>query len=63
MEGEQALWRFSPEIVVKEASVKAISLLPPIVLFHGTDDYSIPPSARLVSLELICSTLEELKLN
>ncbi|KAJ4746381.1 alpha/beta-Hydrolases superfamily protein [Rhynchospora pubera] len=45
MEGEPGLHRFSPEIVAKESSAKALSLLPPIILFHGTKDYSIPSSA------------------
>ncbi|KAF3340046.1 putative isoprenylcysteine alpha-carbonyl methylesterase ICMEL2 isoform X1 [Carex littledalei] len=45
MEGEQGLHHFSPEIVAKESSAKAVSLLPPIILFHGTEDYSIPSSA------------------
>ncbi|KAJ3695318.1 hypothetical protein LUZ60_000695 [Juncus effusus] len=45
MEGELGLQRFSPEIIAKESNDKAISLLPPIILFHGTDDYSIPSSA------------------
>ncbi|OAY75260.1 putative isoprenylcysteine alpha-carbonyl methylesterase ICME [Ananas comosus] len=62
MEGEQALWRFSPEIVVKEASVKAISLLPPIILFHGTDDYSIPPSASKTFADALRSAGAQAKL-
>ncbi|RWW21069.1 hypothetical protein GW17_00014786 [Ensete ventricosum] len=49
MEGEQNLWRFSPEILVQDSSVKhAISLLPHVILFHGTSDQSIPSTARLV---------------
>lgn len=43
MEGEQSLRRFSPEVMVQDPNIKnAVSLLPPIVLFHGTADYSIP---------------------
>ncbi|XP_037497095.1 probable isoprenylcysteine alpha-carbonyl methylesterase ICMEL1 isoform X2 [Jatropha curcas] len=46
MEGEESLRRFSPEVIVKDPSVKnVVSLLPPIVLFHGTADYSIPADA------------------
>ncbi|OIT03342.1 PREDICTED: probable isoprenylcysteine alpha-carbonyl methylesterase ICMEL1 [Nicotiana attenuata] len=43
MEGEQGLRRYSPEVMAQDPNVKnALSLLPPIVLFHGTADYSIP---------------------
>ncbi|EEC71166.1 hypothetical protein OsI_03031 [Oryza sativa Indica Group] len=45
MEGEESLSRYSPEIVVKQSSSQTIALLPPIVLMHGTEDYSIPSSA------------------
>uniref|UniRef100_A0A0D9WK39 Peptidase S9 prolyl oligopeptidase catalytic domain-containing protein n=1 Tax=Leersia perrieri TaxID=77586 RepID=A0A0D9WK39_9ORYZ len=45
MEGEGSLPHFSPEIVAKKSSPEAISLLPQIVLLHGTEDYSIPFSA------------------
>ncbi|KAF5751965.1 Alpha/beta-Hydrolases superfamily protein [Tripterygium wilfordii] len=46
MEGEQSLQRFSPEVVVQDPNIRnAVLLLPPIVLFHGTADYSIPPDA------------------
>ncbi|KAJ0985809.1 hypothetical protein J5N97_004165 [Dioscorea zingiberensis] len=46
MEGEQSLRRHSPEVVVKDTYVRhAVSLLPPIILFHGTSDYSIPSNA------------------
>ncbi|KAL8137726.1 hypothetical protein V2J09_003727 [Rumex salicifolius] len=46
MEGEESLHKYSPEIVVQDPSVRnAISLLPPIILFHGTADYSIPSEA------------------
>nr|CAD1831229.1 unnamed protein product [Ananas comosus var. bracteatus] len=45
MEGEQSLRRFSPEVVVRDPSARhAVSLLPHIVLFHGTSDCSIPSS-------------------
>ncbi|XP_057507790.1 isoprenylcysteine alpha-carbonyl methylesterase ICME-like isoform X1 [Actinidia eriantha] len=43
MEGEQSFRRFSPEIMVQDPNIRnAVSLLPPIILFHGTGDYSIP---------------------
>lgn len=43
MGGEQSLRQYSPEIVVQDPNVRsAVSLLPPITLFHGTADYSIP---------------------
>ncbi|KAL7001286.1 putative isoprenylcysteine alpha-carbonyl methylesterase icmel1 [Sarracenia purpurea var. burkii] len=46
MEGEQSLRRFSPEVVVQDPDIRnAVSLLPPIILFHGTGDYSIPSDA------------------
>ena len=49
MEGEQSLKRFSPEIKIQDPRIKqSIPLLPPILLFHGTGDYSIPSVARLV---------------
>jgi len=50
MEGEESLRRFSPEVMVQDPNIgNANSLLPPIVLFHGTGDYSIPSDARFVS--------------
>lgn len=50
MEGEQCLRRFSPEVMVQDPNIKnAVSLLPPIILFHGTADYSIPSDARFES--------------
>ncbi|XP_039115837.1 probable isoprenylcysteine alpha-carbonyl methylesterase ICMEL2 [Dioscorea cayenensis subsp. rotundata] len=37
MEGEESLRRYSPEVVVQDPHVRhAASLLPPIILFHGT---------------------------
>ncbi|XP_047342026.1 isoprenylcysteine alpha-carbonyl methylesterase ICME-like [Impatiens glandulifera] len=43
MEGEKSLRRFSPEVLLQDpANRNAASLLPPTVLFHGTEDYSIP---------------------
>ncbi|GAV73293.1 Abhydrolase_3 domain-containing protein [Cephalotus follicularis] len=46
MEGEESLQRFSPEVMVQDPNNRhAVSLLPPIFLFHGTADYSIPVDA------------------
>ncbi|GAB2299904.1 hypothetical protein Dimus_033953 [Dionaea muscipula] len=46
MEGEKSLRNFSPELMIQEKSArKAVSLLPPIILYHGTADYSIPWNA------------------
>ncbi|KAI5064372.1 hypothetical protein GOP47_0021042 [Adiantum capillus-veneris] len=45
MEGEESLSWFSPELRVKNLSVNAGASLPPIYLFHGTADYSIPCTA------------------
>ncbi|EOY02188.1 hypothetical protein QUC31_013391 [Theobroma cacao] len=46
MEGEDSMRRFSPEVLVQDLNIKhAVSLLPPIILFHGTGDYSIPSDA------------------
>lgn len=50
MEGEESLRNYSPEIVVQDPNIRnATSLLPPIILFHGTADYSIPSDARYKS--------------
>ncbi|XP_074279329.1 isoprenylcysteine alpha-carbonyl methylesterase ICME-like [Silene latifolia] len=46
MEGEKSLVKFSPELLVQDKSVvKAVSILPPVILFHGTKDHSIPSDA------------------
>ncbi|KAI4366739.1 hypothetical protein MLD38_022578 [Melastoma candidum] len=46
MEGEESFKRFSPEVRIHDPMVaRAASLLPPITLFHGTADYSIPADA------------------
>lgn len=46
MEGEQSLRKFSPEVLVQDSSIRDVaSHLPPITLFHGTSDYSIPADA------------------
>ncbi|KAG0598468.1 hypothetical protein M758_12G076400 [Ceratodon purpureus] len=46
MEGEKSLPIYSPEYMVQIPTFKkAVPLLPPITLFHGTGDYSIPHEA------------------
>ncbi|KAL4350759.1 hypothetical protein AHAS_Ahas10G0174100 [Arachis hypogaea] len=46
MEGEESLKIFSPEIKIQDPHIKeSIPLLPPIYLYHGTADYSIPSVA------------------
>lgn len=46
MEGEQSLELFSPEVIVQDPRFRhAVSLLPLIVLLHGTADHSIPSDA------------------
>ena len=51
MGGEQSLRHYSPEIVVQDPNARnAVSLLPPMILFHGTADYSIPSTDRYLSL-------------
>jgi len=48
MEGEESLKCFSPGVRIEDPSIRnAVSLLPPVILFHGTADYSIPSFARL----------------
>ncbi|KAI3730547.1 hypothetical protein L1987_61718 [Smallanthus sonchifolius] len=43
MEGEESLSKYSPEIIVQDPKyTNAVALLPPVTLFHGTADYSIP---------------------
>ena len=47
MEGEESLPLYSPECIARSPSFRdAVPLLPPITLFHGTADYSIPHEAR-----------------
>lgn len=54
MEGDESLRRFSPEVMIQDPNIgNAISLLPPIVLFHGTGDYSIPSDASKTFAETL----------
>ncbi|XP_027345820.1 isoprenylcysteine alpha-carbonyl methylesterase ICME-like [Abrus precatorius] len=46
MEGEESLRRFSPEVMIQDPNIgNAASLLPSVVLYHGTADQSIPSDA------------------
>lgn len=55
MEGMESLKQFSPEVMVQDPSIRnAVSLLPRIFLFHGSDDYSIPSE----SSETFANTLQ-----
>nr|XP_043605848.1 probable isoprenylcysteine alpha-carbonyl methylesterase ICMEL2 isoform X3 [Erigeron canadensis] len=48
MEGEESLQQFSPELLIEDSSARnAVPLLPHIVLFHGTEDVSLPPDASI----------------
>lgn len=52
MEGDESLQEFSPEILIEDPTAKnAVPLLPHIVLFHGTEDFSIPPDARCAFID------------
>ncbi|XP_038701631.1 isoprenylcysteine alpha-carbonyl methylesterase ICME-like isoform X2 [Tripterygium wilfordii] len=43
MEGTESFQEYSPEVRIEDPSSReAVSLLPPIFLYHGTSDYSIP---------------------
>lgn len=54
MEGEQSLKRFSPEILVHGLfSNDAVSLLPHIILFHGTADSSIPANSSKAFVDIL----------
>ncbi|KAI3778872.1 hypothetical protein L2E82_08260 [Cichorium intybus] len=54
MGGEQSLSRYSPEITVQDPNnKKAVSLLPPIILFHGTSDYTIPADCSITFVDTL----------
>ncbi|XP_020597549.1 probable isoprenylcysteine alpha-carbonyl methylesterase ICMEL2 isoform X2 [Phalaenopsis equestris] len=56
MEGEQSLPHFSPEIVVRNLINRSdVPPLPPIILFHGKSDYSIPSDASTTFAEALQS--------
>lgn len=55
MEGEKSLQHFSPEIRIQDPSIReAVAMLPPIVLHHGTTDYSIPSEASVNFADALC---------
>lgn len=68
MEGEESLRKFSPQLLVKDAVRSAVSLLPHIILLHGTSDCSMPPAERwviekqLTSLDFLSCSLVRLYL-
>ncbi|XP_076903114.1 putative isoprenylcysteine alpha-carbonyl methylesterase ICMEL2 [Bidens hawaiensis] len=50
--GEESLSKYSPEIVVQDPNNQsAVALLPPVILFHGTEDYSIPADCSKTFVE------------
>ncbi|KAK4804299.1 hypothetical protein SAY86_004116 [Trapa natans] len=54
MEGEKSFDRFSPEVRIQAPAIKdSASLLPPISLFHGNSDYSIPSDASKTFVEAL----------
>ncbi|XP_039027524.1 isoprenylcysteine alpha-carbonyl methylesterase ICME-like isoform X2 [Hibiscus syriacus] len=54
MEGEESFEQFSPEVRIKDPrNREAASLLPPIKLFHGTSDLSIPSDASINFVEAL----------
>lgn len=56
MEGEESLHRHSPALRLQSLSLaNAGSLLPPVFLFHGTADYSIPCDASISFAEVLTS--------
>ncbi|KAL4568622.1 hypothetical protein LXL04_024237 [Taraxacum kok-saghyz] len=53
MEGDD-LEKFSPEAIIEDPSAKnSVHLLPHIVLFHGTEDFSIPPDASITFVDAL----------
>ncbi|KAJ4833257.1 hypothetical protein Tsubulata_005091 [Turnera subulata] len=56
MEGEESLEQFSPEVRIQNPSCRdAACLLPPIILFHGTGDYSIPSTSSKTFVDVLRS--------
>ncbi|KAK9052502.1 hypothetical protein SSX86_029131 [Deinandra increscens subsp. villosa] len=54
MEGDESLQQFSPEILIEDPGARnAVSLLPHIVLFHGTGDFSIPPDSSITFVDTL----------
>ncbi|PKA48962.1 Isoprenylcysteine alpha-carbonyl methylesterase ICME [Apostasia shenzhenica] len=56
MEGEHSLVCFSPEVIVRDLSAKHnVPVLPQIILYHGTNDNSIPSDASINFAEALQS--------
>lgn len=54
MEGDESLQQFSPEMLIEDPSARnAVPLLPHIVLFHGTEDFSIPADASIAFVDAL----------
>ncbi|KAI3799067.1 hypothetical protein L1987_34357 [Smallanthus sonchifolius] len=54
MEGEESLKHFSPEMIIEDPIARhAVSILPRIILFHGTEDSTIPPHASVTFVETL----------
>ncbi|XP_057979088.1 isoprenylcysteine alpha-carbonyl methylesterase ICME-like [Malania oleifera] len=54
MEGEQSLQKYSPEVMIQDPSIRnTVSLLPRIVLFHGTADKSVPSDASVTFVDAL----------
>uniref|UniRef100_A0A7N0UIU3 Uncharacterized protein n=1 Tax=Kalanchoe fedtschenkoi TaxID=63787 RepID=A0A7N0UIU3_KALFE len=48
MEGEESFKQFSPEVLLQEPNIeKVVSILPRMIIFHGTIDKSIPKEASI----------------
>ncbi|XP_076919335.1 putative isoprenylcysteine alpha-carbonyl methylesterase ICMEL2 [Bidens hawaiensis] len=54
MEGDESLKQFSPELLIDDPSVSnAVTFLPHIVLFHGSEDFSIPPDSSITFVDTL----------
>ncbi|KAL3687781.1 hypothetical protein R1sor_014090 [Riccia sorocarpa] len=63
MEGEVSLPLYSPELIVlSDSFMEGIPLLPPMYLFHGTGDYSIPSGASVTFADALRSKGATVKL-
>ncbi|KAF5737850.1 Prenylcysteine methylesterase [Tripterygium wilfordii] len=63
MEGKESFQQYSPEVRIEDPSSReAVSLLPPIFLYHGTSDYSIPSDSSKSFVDTLQSMGAEAKL-
>ncbi|XP_076883325.1 putative isoprenylcysteine alpha-carbonyl methylesterase ICMEL2 [Bidens hawaiensis] len=54
MEGDESLKQFSPELLIDDPSASnAVTFLPHIVLFHGSEDFSIPPESSVTFVDTL----------